>query len=313
MKHILTIILINITLIGCSTNYSKEDWYNNYDASRSKAMNVVITGNIQTRSQDKLKDMPYKEYEAHMMKAGYKADIETVAGVGLAAAKFSGNMIATSGISDAAGGTIMLLHALTKSDYDPVRYNGGVIWMPSNLVNNENEAKTYIESMLTKVFLDSLSDEYSYELTERVFTSTFGDPKTHKHYIISGGVCDEDPEIECKLEVDVRLPNSEKPAPQWISKKPVYHWSSAKEMPFAAVRVKTGPKGKAGLSGYSPNRLFIDNAMYLRISNALPEWIYLYSPYSKDRAFPVVYNKGEINYFIEPKPKEDPEKVALKQ
>jgi len=123
---------------------------------------------------------------------------------------------------------------------------------------------------------------------------------TYRHYIIAGGKCYQ-PETECKLDLMAKEPETDKPAPRWITKKGVYHWSSAKDVPGVGLHVRVMPKGKAGADGYSIDRLFIDDAMFLRMSKALPDWFYLYSPYSKDRAYPVVYNKGEVNYFIKPK------------
>ena len=314
MKSILFLLLLSASIIGCSnSHYYKSKQYNTYDSARSKAMNVVLAGKITTRSKSDLKDMPYVEYEKAMKEAGYSNDIGTVAGIGLSTAKFSANMIATPGISDSLGGGIMLLHTLTKSDYDPVRYNGAIIWMPRTLVKNTKEAKIYVEKLLTDAFLNSLSDEYSYKLVERVFTPTFGNSKTYSHYIIKGGRCNADPDKECKLSILVQSPNLEKHAPNWLLTDDSYHWSPAKDMSSVGIHVKIGPKNEAGTHKYRPDRLFMTDAMLITMSALLPEWIYYYSPYSQDRNYPVVLNKGETNYFIQPKPNEDSKKVAIKQ
>lgn len=296
-----TILLaLSVILIGCSTNFHKDEWYNTYDTTSSKAMNVVLTGGITTRSKNNLQDMPYLDYEKALLKAGLSKEVEAAGDIGMSVAKLTGNMLATPGISDAFGGGIMLLQFLTKSDYDPVRYNGSVIWMPKTLAKNKKEAQKYIEKLLVDAFLNSLGSEYSYELTESILVPTFGKPSHYKHYVIKGERCNDSIDEECRLEVLSKLPDTEKPAPQWMMNEPTYHWSMAKNMPAVGIHVKVITKDQLGFYGGHIDRRFLTDGMLLKMSATLPEWFYFYSPYSRDRNYPVVFNQGEKLYFIQP-------------
>ncbi len=301
MKAII-LFTLSVIVIGCSTNFHKDEWYNTYDATRSKAMNVVLTGGITTRSKNNLKDMPYLDYEKALLAAGLSHEIEAAGSIGMSVAKLTGNMLATPGISDAFGGGIMLLQSLTKSDYDPVRYNGSVIWMPKTLAKNEKEAQEYIEKLLVDAFLNSLGNRYSYELTESVLVPTFGKTSHYNHYVIKGERCNESLEEECRLRVLSKTPDTEKPAPRWMMKEPTYHWSMAKKMPSIGIHVYVIPKDRPGFYGGRIDRRFLTEGMLQKMSAALPEWFYFYSPYSRDRNYPVVFNKGEKLYFIQPNP-----------
>ncbi len=227
----------------------------------------------------------------------------------MSGAKYGGLIAATPGISNALGGSIMLLHSLTKSYYEPVRHLGNIIWMPKSYAKNADEAQRLIENMLKKAYLSNLPKKYHLSENAYSFKPTFGSSKDYHVTNIEGGLCSREKEV-CRLVVVSNKPTENHLTPTWLSEEKSYFWSLGSDEPSAAAHITLERREEPPQGGVRFKH-FYTHKYLLEVSKKLPEWIYIYSPSTKGRKYPVVYNKGEALYFISPK-KEEPLKTANK-
>ncbi len=293
MKTIMLILSLLLTITGCSTS---ERYV--IDSDYSFAKNVLIAAEVD-RTKMYLKDTPYEEVEAALEKEGYGKEANQVIGVSLAGARYSGLMTATPGISDALGGSIMLLHSLTKYSYEPVQHTGHIIWMPKSYARDAVDAQNKIKVILEDAYLSSLPKGYSSIENTFTFKPTYGDPKEHHVIDIEGSVCSSEKEV-CRFVYSTEEPIENHLSPTWLSEDKSYFWSFGVDEPPAAVRITLVERNKPKFSTPAFKAFYTHD--YLKtVSSKLPDWIYIYSPAASDRKYPVVYNKGETLYFITPK------------
>lgn len=296
MKTILLILSILLTITGCSASKRYV-----VDSEYSFAKNVLIAAEVD-RTKMYLKDTPYEDVKQALEKEGHGKEVNQVIGVSLAGAKYGGLMTATPGISDALGGSIMLLHSITKYTYEPVQHTGHIIWMPKSYAKNTADAEKKIKSILEDAYLSSLPKDYSFTKRTFKFKPTFGDPGEHQVTNIEGGVCSNEKEV-CRLVYSTEEPIEDRLTPSWLSEDKSYFWSFGVDEPPAAVRITLAERDKPKLSSPAFKPFYTHD--YLEtVSSKLPDWIYIYSPSTRDRQYPAVYNKGETLYFISPHNKE---------
>jgi hypothetical protein len=291
MKNIIFTLITLMLVTGCNSQpvrYQSEEEF-------SQAKNILIAGEIDNTKMY-IKDMPYEELQ-ESLRSSNKHNVESVIEVSLAGAKYSGLMTVTPGISDFAGGSMMLLNSLVKSTYEPVRNTGHIIWMPKTYAKDADEAQQKIEKMLKDAYLESLPEGYSYEELTMTHTPSHGDPKDYDIINIDGDVCSEDGFV-CRLRVVSEEPQMDYPTPKWMKETKSYFWTFGKQKPGANAFVSKSKREKVLPSPVW--KYFYTDEYFRSVSSRLPEWVYIYSPVARDRNFPAVYNQGDILYFIGP-------------
>ena len=103
MKINILLLSALTALAGCSTSQRYV-----IDTDYSLAKNILIAADVD-RTKMYLKDTPYDKAKNTLAAEGHGKEIDKVVGVSLAGAQYGGLMSATPGISDALGGSIMLL------------------------------------------------------------------------------------------------------------------------------------------------------------------------------------------------------------
>lgn len=295
MKINILLLSALTALAGCSTSQRYV-----IDTDYSLAKNILIAADVD-RTKMYLKDTPYDKAKNTLAAEGHGKEIDKVVGVSLAGAQYGGLMSATPGISDALGGSIMLLQSLTKSSYEPVQNTGHIIWMPKSYANNADDAQQKIKKLLKKAYLSSLPEGYSYEEKTYTFKPTYADPEEHTSINIEGGICSKETKV-CRLDYTFKEPIEDRLTPTWLKEGKAYFWAFGVDEPPAAVRITLADRGKPNFSSivYKP---FYTHQYLKTVSSKLPDWIYIYSPKTRDRKYPVVYNSGKTLYFIAPKKK----------
>jgi uncharacterized protein (UPF0297 family) len=217
MKVLLSLCVF-VVLTGCSTSKRYV-----IDSEYSFAKNVLIAAEVD-RTKMYLKDTPYEEIEEALAEEGHGKEVNQVIGVSLAGARYGGLMTATPGISDALGGSIMLLHSLTKYSYEPVQHTGHIIWMPKSYAKNTDDAQNKIKAILEEAYLSSLPKDYSFTKETLTFKPTFGAPSEHQVTNIEGGVCSTEKEV-CRFVYSTKEPIEDRLTPTWFSEDKSYFWS----------------------------------------------------------------------------------------
>lgn len=299
MKYSLIFIAL-LQIAACSSPVK------NYSQSRSEALNITIADGITNGLDSQLHDVSRKAMDDSLKNVDGSSNVKTATGVYLSGAKYAGELVTTPGITDVLGGSIMLLNTLTTNNRVPALSYGHIIWMPTELVSGENEAKKYLNKLYYDASVLTLR-EMGFTVNTRTFTHvpTFGKTTIHKITYLKGNECDDgyldkhvEGKYECRLFVSDYKPIIDDNTPTWLGNKPTYHWTNRNSGPYAFVSIWLANPDSLSTDGMY--RSFPIDDFQTNLMKHLPSWIYAYLPPNKTRNYPLILNQDRVLYFIEP-------------
>ncbi len=223
-------------------------------------------------------------------------------------------------------GLLMGVGSLLTDEKLPESFSGIIAWMPKEMAADKTKAANIMSNMLEKA-TDKAVSEIKLP-PDYTFGEKFIKDKTYT-YPITGALCGN--EATCQYEVKGNASSTESLSPDFLGGAPAWAWGL---WPSSYIeKITTGylfkPKGKTGSATYVTYKkdakfyeagildsaVFPDLELYLKISENLPDWFFIYlapqGPFTRV-AFnnqghfdfihvPVILNQGKVFPFVKPK------------
>lgn len=301
----LVTLIIAILISGCAGNkvYKSKDGY-------SKAQNVIHAAG------------GYKRFDMVVSVDTTESQLVEAALFGKV---FSGTGATLTG-SLLSGGLAMGAADLLTNVKDTESFSGIIAWMPKEMAGAQEEAAQLMTSILEKATDDAVTATtlpLGYGFGEKIVRN-----KTQFIYPITGELCEND--ARCQYTVSGNENSSETLAPNFLGGSPSWAWGLWYESGLRKLKgFNYKPRGSTGGASYVTKKkdakfyevdafytaVFPDLEFYMKVSENLPEWFFIYlappsvstrvSYFNEGRydfiKVPLILNQGKVYPFIKPK------------
>jgi hypothetical protein len=297
-----------LILSGCAvTSAKRAETYAQRHPDMSLARNIALHTSL-TKEDGPLTDVDRASLSPELKGASdheLANALDTVGWTGLGIAHFNGFAL-PPGISPSVAAGLDLFGGLFMPSRlpHPAMRTQFLAWMPVSMAANEKEASQRMREILKEAFIKSLPDGYRYEERRVTIKPTFGSPFVEVYENIVGPGCPDAEGKECRLYFGSLMP-ARGTAPFWApgAQGDAYIWrnwldGSADYGSHANVNVIMSKPDNSFGKGDAPFFSAKKAEIYTKMSSHLPEWIYIYSPPTKDRNYPSIINAGHVHLFV---------------
>lgn len=250
-------------------------------APKSEALQIARAAGLK-----QLKDVPRDKIDQAIRERPDMTTSNVITTVGIGTEVFSQQTGWSLGAETAALGVLTILSSLPV--HQPERHTRLLVWMPRDLAETPEAAAALLKKMVISAYRAALPD-INIEMDTR---DSKGFPDNPLKYLrVDEPECDR-----CGVSMYAVLHYEAKPkkrkAPKILGRYKSYNWSVDG---FRNAFLAGYPMGAKHLSRDEKMNI------YTRVSQNLPEWVYLYVAPSEELAdFPILLNQGEPMLFIEP-------------